>query len=259
MWHNFLSIWLQSSGVFGRRLFFGRCLSKYHSCFCALVIIFYEQKVAKQEVIGGPYFWVLNIWTDWIQRCCVQCLLYDIHRSWKNVSVTDLFLNTAYIAFLRLLINRSHTPPKWGAVGELNFHLIPRWIRWSSIPFLIHAATYSANSHSSPTKFVSLSLMIVLGLPLCAKKSHNCIEITRQLSRNGPKPSTQTFVKAVEASNRSPGRLAITGAFVCALLFLQITHFILTDLKEFRITGIHIFCRKMLPTSLVPSCWFSLC
>ena len=41
----------------------------------------------------------------------------------RSFTVTDLFPNTAYIAFLQLLTNRSHTPPKWGSAGWLNFHL----------------------------------------------------------------------------------------------------------------------------------------
>ena len=50
----------------------------------------------------------------------------------------------------------------------MNLHLIPCPIRFSSILSLFHAATYSANSRSASTKFVSLSLMIVLGMPLRA-------------------------------------------------------------------------------------------
>ena len=44
----------------------------------------------------------------------------------RTSSVTVLFSNTAYIAFLRLLTNRFHTPPKCGAAVSLNFHLTPR-------------------------------------------------------------------------------------------------------------------------------------
>ena len=97
----------------------------------------------------------------------------------RTSSVTDLFPNTAYIAFLQLLTNRFHTSSKWDAAGGLNFHAIPRSIRRSSIPFLFNAATYSANSRSVPTKFVALSLMIVFGLPL---RAINLIIALRQLS-----------------------------------------------------------------------------
>ena len=92
----------------------------------------------------------------------------------RTSSVTDLLPSTAYIAFLQLFTNCSHAPPKWGAAGGLNFHLTPRWIRCSSIPSLFNAATYSANSFSAPTKFVSLSLMIVLGSPLSRNKPLYC-------------------------------------------------------------------------------------
>ena len=97
----------------------------------------------------------------------------------KTSSVTDLFPNTANIAFLQPLTNRSHTPPNWGAAGGLNFHLILRWIRCSSVPSLFHAATYSANSLSAQTNFVPLSLVSVLGLLL---RAINLIIALRQLS-----------------------------------------------------------------------------
>ena len=207
----------------------------------------------------------------------------------RTSSVTDLFPNTAYIAFLQLLTNRSPTPPKWGAAGGLNFHLIPRWIRCSSIPSLFHAATYSANSLSAPTKFVPLSLTIVFGLPLRAinliialrqlsvsnlgttsictalivrqvKRQHHRFSFLRPIfTMKGPKCSTPTFVKAVEASSRSSGRPAITGAIVCALPFLQVMNLFLIDLKALRMPRIHIFCWTMFLTCSVPSCWLSLC
>ena len=183
----------------------------------------------------GQCFKVINIWTYWGQKSSVQCLLYNTHRCWKNVlcdwSVPQHCL--PYIAFLLLLANRSHSPTKWSAAGGLNFHLIPLWIRCSLILTLYHAAMYSANSLSAPAKFVPLSLKSVIGLPLRAlnlrialrqlsvsKFGTNSIctalivrPVKRQQHRmsfrwpiftmNGPKKSTPTPVKAVEASNRS--------------------------------------------------------
>ena len=178
-------------------------------------------------------------------------------------SVTDLFPNTAYIAFLQLLTNRFHTAQKWGAAGGLNFHLIPRWIKFSSIPSLFHTATYVANFLAAATKVVILSLMIILGLPVRALNFMVALrqvsvsnlgttsictalivgKVNRQHHRfsffcsivtvKGPKKWAPTFVKAVEASNRSSVISAITGVIVCALQFLQVTHMFKIDLKAY--------------------------
>ena len=75
----------------------------------------------------------------------------------------------------------------------------------------------------------------------------------------GPKWSPPTVLKAVEASNRSSGRSAITGAIFCSLPFLQLTHLFLIDLKEFRMSSMHIFCWTIFLTCSMPSCWLSLC
>ena len=88
----------------------------------------------------------------------------------------------AYIAFLQLLASFSHTAPKCGAAGGLNFHLIPCLVRCSSIFSLLQAAIYSANSLSAPMKFVPLSLIIFTGLPL---RAMNCIIGFRQQSLSG--------------------------------------------------------------------------
>ena len=155
--------------------------------------------------------------------------------------------------------------------------------------FLFHAATYSAHSLSAPTKFVPLSLIIVLGLPLRAinllvalrqlsvsnlgttsictalivrqlKRQHYGFSFPRPIfTMKRPKKSTPTFVKTVEASNCSSSRSAITGANVCALPFLQLTHLFLFDLKAFRMPRIRILCWTMFLTSSVHSCWLSLC
>ena len=94
-------------------------------------------------------------------------------------SVTDQFTNSAYIAFLQLLTSRSRTPPKCGAAGRLNFHLMPRWTKYSSIFSRFDAAIYSLNSRTAPTKIVTFSLIIVIDLPLCAI---NRITALRQMS-----------------------------------------------------------------------------
>ena len=96
----------------------------------------------------------------------------------RTSSVIDRFPNTEYIAFLQLLTSLSHTPPNWVAAGGLNFHLIPCWTKCSSILSLFHAATYSLNSRSAPKKFIPLSLIIFMGLPL---RAMNGMIVFRQL------------------------------------------------------------------------------
>ena len=75
------------------------------------------------------------------------------------------------------------------------------------------------------------------------KRQHDRSSFLRPTFKmKGPMWSTPTFVKAAEASNRSSGRSAITGAIVCALPFLLVTHLFMIDLKAFRMSRIHIFC-----------------
>ena len=187
--------------------------------------------------------------------------------------VTDLFPKTAYRNFLQLLTNCSHTSPKWGAAGVLNFHQMLCGIRCSSVPPLFHAATCSANSRSAPkilsrcrwlplraiNRMIALRQLSVVNLgttSMCTvltvthvNKQHHRFSFLRPVfTVNGPKKSNSTFVKAVEASNRSSGRSAI---IVCALPFL---HLILIDRKAFRKPRIHIFCWTMFLTRSVPSC-----
>ena len=74
----------------------------------------------------------------------------------RTASMTDLLTNTAYIAFLQSLTNRSH----------INRPIdVPRG---AAFDWGLHAATYSAKSCSATTKFVSLSLIIIHRLRLIA-------------------------------------------------------------------------------------------
>ena len=185
----------------------------------------------------------------------------------RTASLTDLFPHTAYIAFLQLLTNRSHTLPKWVAASRLNFRLIPSWIRSSSLfPSLIHAAKYNANYRSAPTEFVPLSLTVVLGLPFRAK--NRIIALKQLYVSNLETPSIctalivwhlnkqnhhSTFVK--DRSGSSSGRSAITGAIVCALPFLQLRHLFLIDRHSF---DPYLLLNNVSYLPSVPSFWFSL-
>ena len=138
-------------------------------------------------------------------------------------------------------------------------------------PFFVSCRNVHCRPSYSFEKDFSLSLMTVLPLFLRAKNLIFALRqrvlsslgttsictalIVRYVNRQhhrffflrpiftlrGPKLSTPTIVKAVEASHHSSGRSAITSAIVCALPFLQVTHLFLIDLKAFRMPRIHIF------------------
>ena len=84
----------------------------------------------------------------------------------------------------------------------MNLHLIPCRIRFTSILSLFHAATYSANSRLASTKFVSLSLMIVPGMPI---RALNLVIALGQLSVSNLKTiSTCTALTFRQVNKRTP-------------------------------------------------------
>ena len=82
-------------------------------------------------------------------------------------SVSVLFPTTASIAFLKLLTIRTQTTPKCGALGRLNIHFFAFEPETVQYPFVSMQLSI-LESLAEPTKFVPLSIKMVLEFPLRA-------------------------------------------------------------------------------------------
>ena len=94
-------------------------------------------------------------------------------------SVTDLFPNTAYIAFLQILTNRSHTPTKVRCCGWVE---LPSDSSSNSMffdPFFVPCRNTLCKLSFTSIKFVPFSLMVVHCSPL---RAINFTIAMRQLS-----------------------------------------------------------------------------
>ena len=98
-------------------------------------------------------------------------------------SVSVLFPTFAHKVFLQLITSRSHTLPKCGAPGGLNFHFICFWAKDWSMSDWFQAAIHSRVSLAVPTKFFPLSVTMILGFPL---RTMNLVLATRHASDSKP-------------------------------------------------------------------------
>ena len=83
-------------------------------------------------------------------------------------NVRRLFPRISNMAFLQLRTSLSQIPRKCRAPAGLNFQMIWSRANRSYIASRSHWLKHSWNSRAAPTKFVTLSLMIVWGLPRLA-------------------------------------------------------------------------------------------
>ena len=69
---------------------------------------------------------------------------------------------------LKLFIAASHNPPKWGVCSGVNFHCISRLLQWSNSSWS-HTSFFALLA--APTKFVPLTLQIIVRKPLCSSRT----------------------------------------------------------------------------------------
>ena len=81
-------------------------------------------------------------------------------------SSTDFVPIVEYRFLLTDLIIRSHKPPLWLTGGELNSHFMFSSFIWPSGFSVLHCSNCFLSSPSALTKFLPLSLYIILGDPL---------------------------------------------------------------------------------------------
>ena len=155
--------------------------------------------------------------------------------------------------------------------------------------FLNLFSVQSCNIQLRTTKFVLLSLIIFMGLPIPAM---NLIIAFSQLSVSSfgtfsiytaltfrhvneqhhrfsflrpifilerPKQSSPIFAKALEASNHSVRSFAITRAIVCALSLGHVIHLFLMERKAFFTPTIKNRCWTVFVTCSAPSWLLSMC
>ena len=201
---------------------------------------------------GGQRFEDTNVLTYWGQRSCVQCLLHNTHRSWKNVPYDWSLLQNCIHCFLAISHQQFPCSSKVRCSGwvELPSDSSLNWMFCD--PFFVPCRSVLCKFSLSSNKFCPIVADDCARFVSSRNKPHDCIRqlsmsnlgstsicialIVRHVNRRynrfsflrqifavkRSKKSTPTFVKAVEASNRSSGRSAIT-VIVSALNFLQVT------------------------------------